>query len=87
MKVNDLPFQMNTDEKGTCNYLCGLVFSYQFRIHRLQGCNKLVWTVFVVLHTSHWGKVNIQCIGQVEGREAVSVQMMKGRGGSAITSY
>ena len=71
MKVNDLPIQMNTDEKGTCNYLCGLVFSYQFRIHRLQGCNKLVWTVSIVLHTSHWGKVNIQGIGQVEGREAV----------------
>ena len=57
------------------SYLCGLVVSYQFRIHRLQGCNELLWTLATVLHTRHWWKVNIQCRGQAEGREAASIQM------------
>ena len=52
-------------------YLCRFVSSHQLGFGRVQRCDKLFWTVSIVLHTCHRRKLNIQCIGQVEGREAV----------------
>ena len=47
-------------------YLGGFVLRDSLGFDGVEGGNELLGTIGTVVHTRHWGSVNVQSIGQLE---------------------